>query len=177
MTRRSSFLIAALVGIIALYFVVLRVAPAPDRRKAQKVSPAPTEELETIQMEGGVEFQKPGPYPTEYDEVTVTIEIPPASEFPVAWATTHGCPHNRLTGALGAMIGPGNGCPVLVVEPDGPAAKAGIQPLDRLGEPGDCASALYYAFRPRKEARSVEWTVRRPKGAKSESAEAEGAAS
>ncbi len=167
MTRRLGFFIAALVGIIALYFVVLRVAPAPYRPKADKVSPAPP-------VEGELAFEKPGPYPTEYDEVTVTIEIPPVSEFPAAWARAHGCPHKRLTGALGAMIGPGNGCPVLVVEPDGPAAKAGIQPFDRLGEPGDCASALYYAFRPRKEAHTVEWTVRRPKGAKSESAEGEG---
>jgi S1-C subfamily serine protease len=64
---------------------------------------------------------------------------------------------------LGAAIGPGNGCPVLEVKPDGPAAKAGIQPLDRLGKPSDCASALYGFFRPGKDARTVEWMVRRPK--------------
>ena len=162
-------MIAALVGIIALYVVVLRVAPAPYRPKAEKGSSARP-------VEGEVAFEKPGPYPTEYDAVTVTIEIPPVSEFPSLWATTHGCPHTRVSGALGAMIGPGNGCPVLKVEPDGPAAKAGIQRFDRLGEPGDCVRSFYHFFKPRKEARTVEWTVRRPKAAKLESAEAEGPA-
>jgi hypothetical protein len=112
---------------------------------------------------------KPGPYPTEYDEVTVSIDIPPLSEFPAGWAERDGCPHMRITGALGAAIGPGNGCPVLSVEPDGPADKAGIQRFDRLGEQSDCASSLYRSFKPRKEARTVEWTVRRPKGAASRS--------
>ena len=166
MTRRLSFSIAVLVALIALYVVVLRVAPAPDRSKARKAPPSPP-------VEGGAAFEKPGPYPTEYDEITVTIEIPPISEFPAPWAKADGCPHTRLTGVLGAAVGPGNGCPVLTVEPEGAAAKAGIQPLDRLGEPSDCASALYGSFRPRKDARTVEWTVCRPKAGKSESPEAD----
>ena len=169
MTRRLRFSIGVLVALIALYGVVLRVAPAPGRSKARKAPPAPP-------VEGGAAFEKPGPYPTEYDEVTVTIEIPPASEFPSGWAQTDGCPHTRITRVLGAAVGPGNGCPVLKLKPEGPAAKAGIQPLDRLGEPRDCARALYGSFRPGKDARTVEWTVRRPKGGKTESPEAGGPA-
>jgi len=166
MIRRLSFLIAVLVALVALYVVVLRVAPAPDRSKARQASPAPP-------VEGEVAFEGPGPYPTEYDEVTVTIEIPPVSEFPPIWAETDGCPVTRMSGALGAAIGPGNGCPVLDIDPEGPAAKAGIQRFDRLGEPSDCASSIYRSFRPREEAGTVEWTVRRPKAAKSESPEAD----
>jgi len=159
MTNRLRFSIAVLVALIALYVVVLRVAPAPDRSKARKAPPGPP-------VEWGGAFEKPGPYPTEYDEVIVTIEIPPLSEFPPAWAKGRGCPHARITRVLGAAVGRGNGCPVLKLKPEGPAAKAGFQPRDRLGEPRDCASALYGSFRPGKEARTVEWMVRRPKAAK-----------
>jgi hypothetical protein len=162
MTRRLSFSIAVLVALIALYVVVLRVAPAPDRSKARNAPPASP-------VEGGAAFEKPGPYPTEYDEVTVRIEIPPLSEFPALWAESDGCPHSRMTKVLGAGIGPGNGCPVLTVEPDGPADKAGIKRFDRLGEPSDCPSTLYRSFRPGKEACTVEWMVRRPKGGTAES--------
>lgn len=164
MTSRLVFLVAALAAVFVLYLVVLRVAPVPGVSKARTASARPA-------SEGPSDFEKPGPYPTEYDEVTVTIEIPPVSEFPWAWAEVDGCPHKRVSGALGAAIGGGNGCPVLKLDPEGAAAKAGIKRFDRLGEPSDCASSLYRTFKPRKEARTIEWTVRRPKAAEPREAE------
>lgn len=162
MTHRLGVLVILLVLVAACYLVVIRAGPVPGRSKPRPAPPGPP-------AEGEAAFIKPGPYPTEYDEITVTIEIPPVSEFPSGWAQTDGCPHMRVSRTLGAAVGPGNGCPVLVVEPDGPAAKAGIQPMDRLGKPSDCISSFYRIFRPRKEARTVEWTIRRPKTPASES--------
>lgn len=165
MTRTLKVSIAVLVVLMGSYVVVLRVAPPPDRLRSQQGARA----------DGPRPALDPGPYPTEYDEVTVTIEIPPLSEFPAPWADNEGCPLTRLTGALGAMVGPGNGCPVLTVKPGSPADNAGIKRLDRLGKPEDCASALSGSFRPGEEARTVEWVVRRPKGGSAEGAGAEGA--
>jgi hypothetical protein len=70
----------------------------------------------------------------------------------------------RVSRILGAQVGPAGGVPVLAVLPDQPAAKAGIRPGDRLGEPGACVSTLYRHFTPREEPRTIEWTLRRPKG-------------
>ena len=44
------------------------------------------------------------------------------------------------------------------------AFRAGLQRLDRLAEPAECAASISRYFKPRKDARTVEWTVRRPKG-------------
>ena len=159
MTRRLSILIAVLVLVAVLCVVVLRVAPAPDRVRARR-APATEPTARAPEM--------PGPYPTEYDEVTVSVEIAPITEFPPIWADNDGCPHNRISRVLGAGVGPSNGCPVVVIEPDGAADRAGIRVFDRLGRPGDCASGIYRFFRPGEETRTVEWTVRRPKGAKVE---------
>lgn len=161
MTRRLVTLVVVLAALCVLYFALVRDM-APRSWASRSAAPRPS-------GEGADMANKPGPYPTEYDEVTVSIDIPPVSEFPAGWAESDGCPHSRVSGALGAAIGPGNGCPVLNVEPGGPADKAGIQRFDRLGEPGDCAMSLYRSFKPRKEARTVEWTVRRPKGQAPES--------
>ena len=67
-----------------------------------------------------------------------------------------------ISRTLGAAIGPGGGVVVLAVEPGMPAAKAGIKPGDVLGRPTDCAASLSHSFAPRKEARTIEWTVHRP---------------
>jgi hypothetical protein len=99
----------------------------------------------------------------EYAEVTLAIDIPPLAEFPYAWAERGGCPHITISRVLGIEMTADRGVRVLSVEPDKPAAKAGLQPGDRLGDPSDCASSLYGSFAPRKELRTIEWTVRRPK--------------
>jgi hypothetical protein len=70
-------------------------------------------------------------------------------------------------GVLGAVIGFGYGCPVLKLDPEGAAAKAGIQLLDRLGEPGECPVSIHWSFLPTEEPQTVEWMVRRPKAATS----------
>jgi len=159
MTRRLVLLVVALAVVIGCYVVVLRVAPLPERSLLLKPGMETTPQVDT----------------REYEEVAVTIEIPPVSEFPAGWAQTDGCPHIRMSGALGAQISGGGGVRVLAVQPGGAAAKAGLQPGDVFGEPDQCASALSRFFAPRKEARTVEWTVRRPKGWVWEPPSAEGA--
>jgi hypothetical protein len=159
MTRRLVLLVVALAAVIACYMVVQRVAPMPDRSYLLKTGPETTPKVDT----------------REYEEVAVTIEIPPVSEFPAGWAHTSGCPHIRMSGALGAEISGGGGVRVLAVKPGQAAAKAGLKPGDVFGEPEDCASGLVHFFAPREEARTVEWTVRRPKGWVWERPSAEGA--
>ncbi|NIR01976.1 MAG: hypothetical protein GTN78_17580, partial [Gemmatimonadales bacterium] len=119
MTGRLIILLLVLAALLVSYFGFVRELPGPSASPSTAAAPG-------TPGESPAGFEKPGPYPTEYDEVTVTIVIPPVSEFPPAWAEIDGCPQTRVSGALGAAIGPGNGCPVLKVEPDGPAAKAGI---------------------------------------------------
>jgi membrane-associated protease RseP (regulator of RpoE activity) len=141
-------LVVALAAVIACYVMVQRVAPLPDRSHLLKPGMQMTPKEDT----------------REYEEVAVTIEIPPLSEFPRAWAEIDGCPHIRMCGALDAQLSGGGGVRVLAVKPGGPAAKAGLKPGDVFGEPEDCASGLVRFFAPRTEAHTVEWTVRRPKG-------------
>jgi hypothetical protein len=148
MRRRLVLLVAALAAVAACYVVVLRVAPVRDLSHLAKLGPETAPPVDT----------------REYEEVAVEIEIPPLSEFPESWAQMDGCPHVRMSRALGAQISGGGGVRVLGVQPEGPAAKAGIQPGDVFGEPEDCASGLAHFFRPHTKARTVEWTVRRPKG-------------
>ena len=159
MRRRLVMLLVALAAVAACYVVVQRVAPMPDRSYLLKTGPETTPKVDT----------------REYEEVAVTIEIAPLSEFPEGWAHTDGCPHMRMGGALEAQISGGGGVRVLAVKPGGPAAKAGIQPGDVFGEPDQCASGLAHFVRPHTKARTVEWTVRRPKGWVWEPPSAEGA--
>jgi hypothetical protein len=111
--------------------------------------------------------------PGECEDVIVTIDIPPLAEFPAQWAERDGCPHARISMILGAEIAAKGGVPVIAVEPDMAADKAGVKPGDCLGEPGDCPASLYESFVPCEEARTVEWTVRRRNGMTSESPAAE----
>jgi len=146
MTRRLMVLLAVFLGLVPVCFMVLRSAQPP--RSTSTDAGAASESC-----------------PLDHDDVPVSIEIPPLSEFPGPWAETDGCPHTRLTGALRASVGPSNGCPVLSVESGGPADKAGIRPGDRLGGPDDCASSLYQSFAPGIYSRTIEWTVHRPRSA------------
>jgi hypothetical protein len=152
MKRRLIVLIVIFAALIVCYGILIRVAPVPKLRDVSTASAS----------DGALED------PGEYEEVTVEIEIPSVSEFPAAWAQGGGCPHIVVVRTLGAQVSSSGGVRVLAVEPDKPAAKAGIQVDDRLGKPGDCVNSLYRSFAPRKEARTVEWTVRRPKGATAE---------
>jgi len=160
MTGRLRLLIVVLVVLAGLYAVVMRVASPQVPLWARRL----TSDTRKPAIE-------PDPYPTDYEELTVLIEIPPLSEFPDPWANRVGCPHKRLMRVLAAAIAPGNGCPVLELDPEGAAAKAGIQRLDRLGGPEQCAASIYEYFIPEKDAHTVEWTVRRPRNATARSLE------
>lgn len=149
MTRRLIVLLAVFVGLVPVCFMVLRSAPPPR----------------LVSTDTGGAAAGIGSYPADHEDVTVSIEIPPLSEFLEPWAKTDGCPHTRLTGTLRARIGSSNGCPVLSVESGGSADKAGLRPGDRLGGPDDCASTLYPSFAPGVESRTIEWTVHRPQAA------------
>jgi len=101
--------------------------------------------------------------PDHYDPVTVTIEIPAASEFPEAISAGIGCPQKQLGHVLGVAVTPGQGCVVMQLDENGPAAKAGIRLGDRLGSsPKDCPSSLAGSFFPTERPRQVVWTVQRP---------------
>lgn len=158
MNLRLIGLLLALVvaGACCLAILVLMPAPSPTKWTARRAAPA------------GARASKPAAAqedPAGYDLVTVKITIPPRSGFPDSWAAGAGCAHTQLSRILGAALSQGNGVIVFVVEPGKPAAEAGIRAGDRLGEPGDCPSTLVGAFFPGKKARTVEWTVRRPRSA------------
>jgi hypothetical protein len=155
--RVISFLLALVVA-GACCLVILAVMPAPSPTKWTAPRPAPA---------GGGASKPAGAQedPAGYDPVTVKITIPPMSGFPDSWTAGAGCAHTQLSRILGAALSQGNGVIVFVVAPGKPAAEAGIRPGDRLGEPGECPSTLAGAFFPGKEARTLEWTVRRPRSA------------
>ncbi len=161
MTTRLAILLAMLAALAACAYMVLR-EPRPPGTSESRADLLPMHKGESAAS------KRPGPYPTEYDEVTVSIEIPPLSEFPTPWGQLEGCPQTRMTLTLGVTMYPAEGCPVLTLDEDGPAARAGIKPGDRLGGPDDCANSLSFTFRPKSKARTVEWTVRRPKAGESE---------
>ena len=152
MNRRLVVLLAIMGALIICYGALVRVTPVA--KPAKRVASA---------KKDGVQALASPRDPNAYGDVTVKIEIPPSAEFPEVWARGKGCPHNKLSGVLGAKIGAGGGVLVFAVEPGKPAAKAGIQPGDRLGGPDDCPSSLYRSFAPRKEPRTITWTIRRPK--------------
>ena len=154
---RLIILLVILAVVIVGYGIALRLAPATSPWEQPIV-------LMGSPREGLFRESTVPEDPGEYDEVTVTIEIPPSSEFPAGWANHRGCPHIRICRTLGVKASGGGGVRIFEVEPGKPAANAGIQQGDRLGKAGQCASSLYLSFRPRKEVRTVEWTVRRPKG-------------
>jgi hypothetical protein len=160
MTRRLTFLLLILVVVAVCCAIVLRFAPEPGRAITKKPPAGPP-------PPGSVAATLPGGpgFPKVYDDVMVTVKIPPLSKFPPGWAEGKGCPHAILSRVLGAAVGPGGGVPVLSLEPDKPAAKAGIKVGDRLGERDACPSSLYGSFFPRKTARTIKWTVHRPKSA------------
>ncbi len=154
MGRRLIILLATLVVLVAASVAFLRFASVPsptsltDRPKHTGPLPAAAQD------------DRAG-----YDNVTVKITIPPLSAFPSGWANSEGCAHSRLSGTLGAVLSQGNGVIVLAVEPGKPAAKAGITPGDRLGEPGACPNTLADSFAPQEKPHTISWTIRRPKTA------------
>ncbi len=147
-----------LIGLVLVLAVAWRVV------RAWAPTPPAWSQLAARKTEGAA---RPGhrglEFPRDYEEMTVTFEIPPAEEFPEAVVWEGGCAHSKLSRILGIEVGM-YGLPVLEVLPEGPAAKAGVRAGYRLGTGSDCPSSVVWSFMPREEARSVEWTVYRPKG-------------
>jgi len=166
---RLIILLVILAAVIVCYGITLRLAPATSPWERPIVLMGPPREG---RFAGSAAQEDPG----EYDHVTVNIDIPPSSEFPAGWSGRGGCPHMRICRVLGVKASGGGGVRIFEVDPGKPAANAGIQPGDRLGEVSECASSLYGSFRPRKDARTIEWTVRRPKGDAAEMPRREGSA-
>ncbi len=157
MRRRPILLVVILGALVACYLLLLRSAPSPSSAEQRGFLSA--------RPKGGAPVQSTVPEEAgEYDYVSVTIDIPAVAELPESWAKRRKCPRTAIDDLLGVKIGPGGGVRISRVEPDKPAASAGIQPEDRLGAPGQCPSALYGSLAPGEEARTIEWTVRRPRG-------------
>jgi S1-C subfamily serine protease len=104
-----------------------------------------------------------------FEELVVTVDIPPAAELP----ELRGCPAHQVCDILGIKFGAMHGMGVSAVSPEGPAAKAGIQPGDGIalckGKPVTCPSTLLPGVRPGKTTKEVELTLRRVKKQESES--------
>jgi hypothetical protein len=154
MARRLIVLLAALAVLVVASLIFLRVAPPPSPTSASSL-PKRTGPLPAAAQED----------PAGYSSVEVKVTIPPLSAFPSGWAKSEGCAHTRLSGVLGAVLGQGNGVIVFAVEPGKPAGEAGITPGDRLGEPGACPNTLVASFAPGEKARTISWTIRRPRTA------------
>jgi len=107
--------------------------------------------------------------PDAFEEVVVTVEIPPAAELP----ELRGCPSHQVCDILGVKLGAMHGIGVSAVSPESPAAKAGIQPGDGIamckGKPVTCPSTLLPGVRPGKTTKEVELTLRRVKEQEPES--------
>lgn len=85
------------------------------------------------------------------------IVIPSAAEC----GTLEGCPAKQLAAILGVSFSNPHGLCIDTVDPDGPAAKAGVEPGDQLGRPSECPSSTIGRFLPRDEARTVAITITR----------------
>jgi hypothetical protein len=152
MNRRLIVLLFVLVALAVALPATLRLGPSLRSAKAKRKPPA------------DLPAWAPAAGKTDHlDAVTVTIKIPAAAEFPEGVASGAGCPQKELSSVLGVAVSPGQGCVVLKLDENGPAAKAGIQLGDRLSsEPDGCPSSLAGKFLPSKEAREITWTVQRP---------------
>jgi hypothetical protein len=155
MEREMRGRLAVLLGILILAVIAWRVAIAtapPLSKLPTKPSGPPPEDWTPPSW---------GEAPHGWETLTVTIEIPPADQFPAGISQPRGCARSKLTKVLGIQLRGIYGVPVGVVLPDSPAAQAGILPGDLLGDREDCPSNIANSFLPRREARSVEWQVRR----------------
>jgi hypothetical protein len=153
--KRLVFLIVLLLlAALALLLLLRQPAASKSPKKAAPVVAPSTRAKPAI---------TPVVQTTELTPVKVEIIIPPLSQFPAPWAQGEGCPHTRLVKTLRATVGMSNGVPVVAVEPDGPAAKAGIKVGDRLGDPDACPNTIQPLLAPEEKQREVEWTIYRPK--------------
>jgi len=163
MTRRLRWLIAAAVVLLVGYGGILAVYPQarPWQRLLTRRAAGPRDRS-----------SRRGPPQVEREDVSVTIAIPPKDEV----GPLEGCPKDRLETILGVKLSHAHGLCVGTVAPDGPAAKAGIEPGDQLAERHECPSTTIGRFLPRDDIREVRLTLRRPKAEGSEPDESAGEA-
>ncbi len=132
--------------------------PAATDKPATPEKPAATEKPTTPERPTTIEETVTAENPSA-TEISATILIPPADEVgPVGR-----CPKKGMETILGVTISQPHGLCIGSVVPDGPAAKAGIKPGDRLGQPSDCPRSTIDRFLPGDEAREVRVTIRRSK--------------
>lgn len=163
MTGRLRWLMAAAAVLLVGYGGILAVYPQAR----------PWQTLLTRRAAGPRDrSSRRGPPQVECEDVSVTIAIPPADEV----GPLEGCPKNRLETILGVKLSHPHGLCVGTVAPDGPAAKAGIEPGDQLAGRFECPSTTISRFLPRDDIRDVRLTLRRPKAEGSQPDEVAGEA-
>ena len=153
MTRTLRWLLGTVLVLVILYGVLLYVEPdARPWKRAVRPRPVP--------REGGPRAAGRADL-AGYDTVLVTLEIPAAGDVPRGGTHRGNCPKDQLCNTLGVTLAQFHGLVVASVVPDGPAAKAGIVPGDRLGRHSDCPRTVLPRFQARSEPRQVELTLHR----------------
>jgi len=166
MTRTLGVLIG-IVLVLAVAWGVMMVAMPEARPSLPELGGVGR--LIAEKSDGAARTEGPG----AFEEVLVTVEIPPAAELP----DLDGCPADQVRGILGIELGAMHGIGVSAVSPEGPAARAGIQPGDSIakckGELLTCPMTLLPHVQPGETAREVEFTLRRAKTQEPESSPTE----
>jgi hypothetical protein len=148
MTGRLRLLLVAVIALLAGYGVMLAVWP--DARPSLPSAPWHAEA-------SGDHASHQKASDARYEKIAAEILIPSAAEC----GPLTGCPMKRLGTILGVRFSDPHGLQIGALDPEGPAAKAGLQPGDQLGLRTECPSSTIDYFLPKEEARTVSVTARR----------------
>ena len=145
MMGRLRYLLLLAGVLVAGYLGMLTILP--DRRPSAGASPSATGQSELRRYGADVEI------------VVCDLTIPSAAEC----GPLEGCPATQVEHILGVTLANPVGIVIATVDPDGPAAQAGVQPGGRLAGGSQCPSAMLGVFLPGSEERTVKLHVKRLK--------------
>jgi len=150
MTGRLKWLLLLMVVFLAGYFAVNMALP--EYRLAMP---------SLSDIVGGDDGGSSGVETRERNFETVTCEliIPSAADC----GSLEGCPAKKIEHILGVSFANPHGLCIATVEPDGPAAKGGVEPGDQLGHPTECPAGVLTKFFPGAEERTLTLDIRRPR--------------